>query len=591
MSLELENKLEEGLAHCIGRRWPQAKACYEAALALDPDNKIAWNDLGNVHFAMGQSAAAVSAYQHAVQIDPSYEAAWGNLNSLHEFRKEEPESIECLKKLLTLPLLPTEAARYLHKLGLLLHKRSHIGVAFREFESAAQLVLGNADYDHSYLFGMLETCAHGHLDAHVQAMKSAFADTAYRAVPFPLLSAIDDPAWHLAVARRHLERLSHETPIELAPAVATIRSITKKRIRIAYLSPDWHSHPVPQQLLPVIELHDRNAFEVIGIATDTVADTRDFRKRIERGFDHFYALGHLSDAQIAAQLRAMNIHIVVDLALYTKDGRPHILANRPCKVQVAYLGYPATSGAPWMDYLVADDVTIPPAHEVFYSEKVLRVTGSFMPDSNERPVMQPAKDRAAALIQQGLPEDAFIFCAFNNVAKITPEMMRCWCRLLHAMPKSVLWLQTSSQWAKANLQAAAQAAGLAPERLIFATRVDSFEAHLQRYALADLFLDTSPYNAHVTAADSLWAGLPVLTLQGKSFASRVASSILTALELPELITTDLASYEALALALAKDPKRLQGIKQKLEQSKASGLYFDQRRYVRELEQVYRNMLP
>ncbi|MDI9334060.1 MAG: hypothetical protein QM533_06755 [Cytophagales bacterium] len=563
MSFELENNLDDliqqGLAHCAVKNWADAKLCFESVVAADPLHKVAWNNLGNVLDDWGDDAGALAAYRQALNIDPDYANAKKNF------------------------------ALVAHKQGVAAYAKADLGAALALFELAAQQAQGNADYDHSYLQLLLETCSHSTLAAHIQAMhEQTDANDAYTPHPYPLLAAKDDPVWHLLAAKRYVARLASELPIADKPT-QMIDATRRGRIRIAYLSSDWHQNPVPQQLLPSIEAHDRTAFEVIGVATDGMQDGSLWRKRIEQAFDKFHALGHLTDAQIAEQLRAMNIDIAIDLSLYMEGGRPMILASRPCCVQVAFLGYAGSSGAPWIDYLIADEVTIPASHAHFYSEKIIKLPRSFMPDSNERPVVQPPANRAAALIQHGLPAKGFIFCAFNNPYKIAPKMLACWFRLLHAVPNSVLWFQANNRWTEANLQAAAKAAGLDAERVVFAKRVASFAEHLQRYALADLFLDTFPYNAHVTAADALWAGLPVLTLQGQSFASRVASSILTALDLPELITTDITSYEARALELVRQSKKRIAIRLKLANSKAKKVYFDQLQYVRSLEAAYGNI--
>jgi predicted O-linked N-acetylglucosamine transferase (SPINDLY family) len=560
VNLELESKLHEGLAHCKAKRWIDAKDCFEAVLAQEPTHKVAWNNLGNVLDELDDAQGAIRAYGCALTQDSNYQSAKTNL------------------------------AIVSHKQGTAFYAKGELGLALQAFGVAVAQGSQMADYDHSYLQLLLETCSHANVTTHVQAMREqTYAVDAYWPHPYPLLAARDDPAWHLLSAKRHLVRLGKESPTQDDPA-AIRKNASQPRIRIAYLSSDWHQNPVPQQLLPAIEAHDRAAFEVIGIATDTVIDESPWRKRIEQAFDQFHALGALTDAQIAEQLRAMEIDIAIDLSLYMEGGRPMILANRPCPVQVAFLGYAGTSGAPWLDYLIADEVVVPTSLEHFYSEKIIRLPRSFMPDNNERPIVRTPKNRLEALIQQGLPESGFVFCAFSNPYKITPEVLACWFRLLHAVPSSVLWLQANNRWTEGNLQAAAHAAGLDTARLVFAKRLGSFDDHLQRYALADLFLDTFPYNAHVTAADALWAGLPVLTLQGESFASRVASSILTALDLPELITTDLASYEARAIELANDSAQLQQIKSLLESSKLRSPYFDQKGYAYDLEQAYRGAL-
>ncbi len=563
----IEKGLQQGLAFCAEKHWPEAAACFEAILQQEPTHKMAWNNLGNVRDELGDVAGAYQALKAALAIDPDYASPKKNL------------------------------AIIAYRQGGILYAAGQLQEALTAFQMAATqglAPLALADYDHSYLQLLLETCEHEHVATHVAIMMARTdADESYLPHPYPLLAAVDQPAWHKLAAKRHVTRLCNEAGVHVTHPVSTLpphqNGLMPKRIRIAYLSCDWHQHPVPQQLIASIEAHDRSKFEVIGIATDGDADTTPWRARIERAFDQFFMLGALSDNQIAEQLRSMDIDIAIDLSLYMQSGRPLILASHPCRVQAAFLGYAGTSSAPWIDYLIADEVVIPPTHESLYSEKIIRVSSSFMPDNNQRPPVRQLGDLVASRIQQGLPESGFVFCAFSNPYKITPEMLACWFRLLRAVPKSVLWLQANNEVAQKHIEAAGAAAGLAPQRLVFAKRVDSFDEHLQRYQLADLFLDSFPYNAHVTAADSLWMGLPVLTLQGQSFASRVASSILTALDLQELITTDMASYEARALELANDAIQLQGLRSKLANSKARGKYFNQTHYVRALEQTYHIM--
>lgn len=569
MNLELENKLAEGLAFARARAWAEAVQAFEAVLVLDPQHAIAWNNLGNVRDELGDRPSAIAAYQQALILAPDYDNAKKNL------------------------------AIVAHQHGTACYAQGDLGSARQSFELAVRQQPARADYDHSYLQLLLETCTHAPLLGHTLHMQAATeADSGYWPHPYPLLAAVDAPLWHKEAAKRHLARLCHEAPAITAPTMTTpsmaAPNDVARKIRIAYLSSDWHQHPVPQQLLPVLEAHDTTRFEVFGIATDAAADTSAWRLRIEQAFDQFLPLGHLTDAQIAEQLRAAHIDIAIDLSLYMEGGRPLILAHRPCPVQIAFLGYAGTSCAPWLDYVIADNTVIPPELEAHHSERILRLPRSFMPDHNERPaIAMPADapaDRAARRIQHGLPADGFVFCAFNNPYKISPQMLTCWFELLHAVPHSVLWLQANNPWSELNLKRAALQAGLPVQRLVFAKRVSSFADHLARYPLADLFIDTFPYNAHVTAADALWAGLPVLTLQGQSFASRVASSILTALGVPELITTSLADYRQQARELAVQPERLQALAQRVAMGKVDSAYFNAGRYVRELEAAFMTVM-
>ncbi len=557
----IEQDLQQGLDLCAQKKWRQAASCFEAVITANRGHAIAWNNLGNVLDELGDWAGAYAAFQAALALSPDYASPKKNW------------------------------AIIAYKYGLAQYAAGKLQAALAAFQIATQQMPNQADYAHSYLQLLLETCEHTSVQAHVQTMRAhTQADESYYPHPYPLLAAVDDPQWHQIAARRHVARLCNEVHDAHPDSFASIAASPKnERIRLAYLSSDWHQHPVPQQLISSIELHDRTQFEVIGIATDIVPDVTPWRARIEGAFDQFFALGDLTDAHIATHLKAMDIDVAIDLSLYMDGGRPLILASRPCRVQVAFLGYAGTSGAPWIDYLIADEVVIPQSHAQFYSEKIMRLPRSFMPDHDQRPQVRILQGRAQSLIQQGLPADGFVFCAFSNPYKITPEMLACWFGILQAVPESVLWLQANNEVAQQNIKTAAVQAGLAAKRLVFAKRVDSFDEHLQRYELADLFLDSFPYNAHVTAADSLWAELPVLTLQGQSFASRVASSLLLALDLQELITYDMPSYQARALELAKQPAQLQALREKLARSKAGGRYFNQAEYVRGLEGALREV--
>lgn len=568
MSLELENKLQEGLAYCNERAWAAAAAAFEAALLLDSQCMMAWNNLGNVRDELGDALGAMTAYQAALHIHPDYISAKTNLGIVA------------------------------HKRGTAVYELGDLAEALRCFEIASHTAAstgqgnaaGNADYDHSYLQLLLETCAHDSVNGQVALMQARFeAQQNYRLHPYPLLAAVDAPLWHLHAAKRYADVLRAEASADVVlptslQAASNLKTTPNARIRIAYLSSDWHQHPVPEQLLPSIEWHDKSKFEVVGIATDVVPDTTPWRRRIESAFDHFYALGDLSDSAIADQLRSMNVDIAIDLSLYMQNGRPLILASRPCRLQVAFLGYAGTSGAPWIDYLITDEVVSPSTHEAFYSERLIRLAGgSFMPDHNQRPRAVAQPDKVQSRRMQGLPAEGFVFCAFSNPYKITPSLLTLWFELLHQVPSSVLWLQANNELTQCHISQAAAQAGLAPSRLVFAKRVGSFAEHVQRYTLADLFLDTYPYNAHVTAADALWAGLPVLTLQGESFASRVASSILTAVGVPELMTTSYTDYQKLAYNLATQPTYLRAVTQRIANGKEQSDYFNPERYVRRLE--------
>ena len=291
----------------------------------------------------------------------------------------------------------------------------------------------------------------------------------------------------------------------------------------------------------------------------------------------------MRDTEVAALIRAMEIDIAVDLNGYTKDNRTGVLAFRPAPIQVNFLGYPGTIGADYLDYIIADRFVIPEAHRTYYSEKVV-----YLPDTYQANTKRRVADKIYTRAEAGLPESGFVFCSFNNTHKITPEIFEIWMRLLHRVEHSVLWLLEDNSYAVSNLRREAEARGVSSDRLIFAPR-KKLADHLARQRLADLFLDTLPYNAHTTASDALWMGLPVLTCPGHTFPGRVAASLLNAIGLPELVTDSLAAYETLALALARDPARLAAIKIKLATHRDTFPLFDTGRFTRNLEAAFVEM--
>ena len=352
------------------------------------------------------------------------------------------------------------------------------------------------------------------------------------------------------------------------------------KIRVAYLSADFHAHATAFLIAGVFEHHDRGRFETIALSFGP-DDGSETRARLGRGCDRFIDVRTGSDAEIAAMVRQLEVDIAVDLKGFTQDSRPGIFAHRPAPVQVNYLAHPGTMGADYMDYIFADRLVIPPEHRSSYSEKIVYLPDSYQANDDARRVAERTPSRA----QAGLPDSGFVFACFNNSYKITPPVFDVWMRLLGANDGSVLWLLQDNEAATANLKREAEARGVEPRRLIFAPRVNVAE-HLTRQGLADLFLDTLPCTAHTTASDALWVGLPMLTVLGTTFAGRVAASLLTAIGLPELVTSSLAAYEDLALSLACDPVALSRLKEKLEDNRRNYALFDTARFTGHLEAAY-----
>ncbi len=439
--------------------------------------------------------------------------------------------------------------------------------------------------DHPHALNGLIWCANSVCDFGRRASFSA--DAIRRASergaiisPFQVLTCSGDASLLLQCATNYSAKFIEAVPRPLY-AGETRRH---EKVRIAYLSADFREHPVGYLMADLFERHDRSQFEVIA-ASFAADDASDLRKRLVRAFDQFHDIRERNDLDAARLLHGIEADIVIDLMGHTKDSRPKILSYRPAPVQASYLGYPGTIGTASLDYIIADETVAPFEHQAFYAEKIVHLPDCyFVSDPNRH-----CSARVPSRREAGLPETGFVFCCFNQSWKITPEIFDVWMRLLHAVEGSLLWLRFDNESAERNLRKEAQARGINPVRLVFARRLPASEDHLARHHLADLFLDTLPYNAHTTASDALWMGLPVLTSLGQTFAGRAAASMLNAIGLPELVTRSVEDYEALALRLAQDPVLLDGYRQRLKANRLSYPLFDAERFRRHIEAAYLQM--
>jgi predicted O-linked N-acetylglucosamine transferase (SPINDLY family) len=358
---------------------------------------------------------------------------------------------------------------------------------------------------------------------------------------------------------------------------------TPARLRIGYFSGDFHSHAVMRLIVKMFELHDRSSFEIQAFSFGPNEDD-EMHQRLIKNFDSFHDVRDMTDEGVAELARREGIDIAVDLTGYTQYGRSGILAYRAAPIQVSYLGYPGSMGADFIDYLIADSTLIPEENQKFYSEKIVYMPDCYQVSDNSRP--HPATDISRAAL--GLPETGFVFCCFNNSYKITPREFDIWMRLLGQVEGSVLWLLQSNQWAEENLKQEAQTRGIDPGRIIFSSKC-GYSEYLARLTKADLFLDTFNYNAGAVANDALWCGLPILTRQGQSYVARMVSSLLNAIDMPELITTTETDYEKLALDLATSPKKLKSLKAKLARNKDNTPLFNTEQFTSNIERAYAEM--
>jgi protein O-GlcNAc transferase len=404
------------------------------------------------------------------------------------------------------------------------------------------------------------------------------APMAYEPVPFPLLAMPFGPRLELAAARRWAQRIGTRTAAESLPTAAQ-SAPSSGRLRIGFVSSDLREHPVSRLLIECWERIDRARIETFAYSL-VPQEPGAFGQRVARAFEHFVDVSSMPRLEVAQRIRRDDIGVLVDLNGYTTHAKSALFALRPAPVQVSWLGYLGTLGAPWYDYVLTDRFATPPAQQAFFTERLLYLPDCYCPSDTRRPVASGVGDRGAC----GLPAEGVVFCCFNNCYKILPAVFDVWMRLLTAVPGSVLWLSPGHALACANLRREASARGVDPARLIFAPRV-SLAEHLARHAHADLFLDTTPYNAGTTANDALFMGVPVITCAGDTMASRVAGSQLTAIGLPELITTHLADYEALALALARDPAQRQQLRARLQANRHTQPLFDMARFTRALDDL------
>jgi protein O-GlcNAc transferase len=551
----------------------QTAAHYARAVAARPD-------LGEGHIMLGwtlrvldRREEAMAHYREALRINPDLVEAYNNLGVMHHDAGELEPAMEYYRAVLTRQPGHIDARR---NLCAALRASKRFAEALDEFENILKF---DPNYSYAELMAMhskRELCRWQDFDRMTaRAREIATLNTgAYS--PFLLVSWDVDPAHQLQAARAYAAKAAPP----MRPVPATPRASDGK-LRIGYFSADFRDHVVSAVVPEVFELHDRTAFEVIGYSYGP-DDASPQRRRIQNACSVFHDLRHLSDDTAARRIKEDGIDILVDLTAFTGGIRHGIPMRRPAPVQMNWLGYPGTSGSPAIDYLVADAFTIPEGAEHYYSEKIIRLPGSSQPHDRTRAIAKPLARK-----DYGLPESGFVFCSFNHTQKLTPQIFGSWMDLLARIPGSALWLRADQEEAMANLRRTAQAAGVDPARIIPAPHTANIAEHLARYRVADLALDTFPYNSHTTANDALWLGCPLVTLTGNTFASRVAGGILHALGLPELVTNSLQTYQDTAYVLATQPDVYANVKSKLAAARASSPAFDTTRFTRNLEAGYR----
>ena len=549
-----------------------ALADYERAVELQPGRWEAHFRRALALAALRRHEQALTAHDRVLALKPGHLASVvGRGNALSNLHRPI-EALECYD--LALQLVPS-AVEVQNNRGSVLRDLKRYREAAEAF---SRLAAKRRDYPYvrsNQLHSQLYACDWTDYDTLVAEVVANVEAGRQADVPFSFLAICDLPAAQLQCARRYVADQFPQSPLPVAPT-----RTRQQKLRIAYLSSDFHAHATSYLMAGLFEAHDKQRFEVLAISFGP--DSNDpMRQRLLPCFEEFIDVRQLGDQQAAELIRSRGVDIAVDLKGFTTGNRAGILALRPAPIQVSFLGYPGTMGTQFIDYLIADAIVAPASDQPHYAERLVHLPGSYQVNDSHRKISDQTPLRA----EVGLPPAGFVFCCFNNNYKITPMVFAIWMRLLKRVPGSVLWLLEDNADAARALRSEANLAGVAPDRLVFAPRMELSD-HLARQGLADLFLDTLPCNAHTTASDALWAGLPVLTCKGRSFASRVGASLVTAAGVPELVCSNLAEYEALAFVLATSQSQLEALRSRLALQTTRSSLFDTVGFTRKLEEAY-----
>ena len=557
------------------KRYEEAIAHYDRALELSPDYVEAWTNKGAILHELKRYEEAIAHYDRALELSPDYVEAWTNKGiSLKELKRYE-EAIAHYDR--ALELRPDYVEALINKALLLDVLKNHVDSAIFYLNA-----FNNKNID-SYLLGlahhqMMLVCNWTNYEKFVDQINTQIINDKKGAEPFGYQGIAHSERLLLKCAKIYSR---DKFPARDGMKKEHIRAYNK--IRIGYLCGEFRMHATSILMTRVWELHEKSKFEIF--AFDTGWDDRSvYRKRIMNSFDYYFDISRLPDSDVAKLIKDNQIDVLINLNGYFGQLRQGVFAYKPAPIQVNYLGFPGTLGAPYIDYLIADKIVLPETSKEFYTEKIVYLPNSYQANDNQREVAQKEFSRS----ELGLPENSFIFCCFNNSYKITPLTFKLWTKILSKVPNSILWLLVDNPVTKKNLINEACKFGIDSNRLVFTGRLTPAE-HLARHSVADLFLDTLPYNAHTTCSDALWSHLPVITLVGNTFPGRVSASLLHAIGMPELITNSEEEYEALAIALATDPPRLKIIKKELENNRLTMPLFDSHLFTKNIEKAYIKM--
>jgi protein O-GlcNAc transferase len=552
-----------------------ALANYDQALSLGPLDADVHNNRGTVLYKLQRLEEALASFDRAIALKPNLSDAYCNRGSTLRDLNRYNEAFADFQR--TLALKPDSATAWCG-LGSIFNTQRRYDAAYDAYSKALALHPDQERAMAPRIHAKMQLCDWTDLETDFAGVLASLHKDIVVGDPFSLLCVPALPVDYFRCAT-----LFTKSPPR---AKATWKDPQYKhdRVRLAYMSSDFRNHSVGHLMAGTFEQHDRDRFELTGISLIR-ATNDDMQTRLRGTFERFVDVDGRTDREIAEVIRDLEIDILVDLNGFTQNSRTPVLAQRPAPIQVSYLGFAGTMGAAYFDYIVADQTVLPPEHAQFYSEKIAWLPDAYMASDNKRIIAAHTPTRREC----GLPDNAFVFCCFNQSFKITPDVFRIWTKLLKAIDQSVLWLSSAEAIAVSNLRNEAEQSGVSAERLVFAPRVADMSEHLARQRQADLFLDTLPYNAHTTANEALWVGLPVLTRIGNAFQGRVAASLLRAVGLSELITSSAEDYEARAIELANNPASLSAFRQRLESNRLVAPLFDTKRFTRHIEAAYAAM--
>lgn len=558
------------------RRADEAIAAYRRVIILQPDHAAACSNLGTLLCSAGEFSEASTVGRYAAAHAPNDAAVWCNLGVILQRQGNVEEAIVAYER--AIALNPRYAGAYAN-LGVAYQEKFQFDDAILAFQRAATL---QPDFD-TAIAELIKLrrhiCEWSEYEDDARRLISLVDDNKDVAISLLLMAFPSTPSQQLKCGRNLNKRLN-----AVAKRFSGYRiDLGSPVIRIGYISNDFRDHPVGRLVVELFSLHDRSKCEVFAYSMGKDDDSS-VRRRIREGSDHFIDIHPLSNVEAANRIHQDAIEILIDLTGPALGSRMEILADRPAPVQVSYIGWPGTMGADWIDYIIADPYLVPFSQEPWFSEKIVHLPDCYQPSDPKR-IRAPLRVTRADC---GLAEDAFVYCSFNNTVKLMPDMFDTWMRILTQVEHSVLWLYCKSPATKENLLRRAELRGISDDEIVFASFA-AMDVYLSRLSLADLFLDSFPYNAGATCNDALWAGLPVLTCGGETYVSRMAGSLLTALRLPELITHSLEEYEAMAVKLAAQPAELKSIRQRLTANRDLSPLFDMNVFTKNLENVYVQM--